>query len=49
MERARQRCGYVEPCAGKNWGESITVELGRAMLWYNDAYGNTHVETEEVV
>ena len=48
LERARKRCGAdIEPCAGKNWGESF-LDCGKYgyFLYFNDSTGNTHVERE---
>lgn len=46
LARARERCGIIEPCAGRIWEECFTIIRGRLALWFNDQTGNTKMELE---
>lgn len=50
MQRARKRCGEaIEPCGQKKTLEECFTQLpgGEEVFWFNDPWGNTHIERED--
>ncbi len=45
LNRARDRYGSIEPCAGKTLRECFLYQNGLLQFWFNDLTGNTHQVT----
>jgi hypothetical protein len=43
LDRARDRYGPIEPCAGKTLRQCFHYQNGWLQFWFNDATGNTHL------
>jgi hypothetical protein len=50
--KAKLKHGKITPCAGKEWGDCLTINYHKGVanwvLWFNDSQNSTHVIMEKM-